>query len=154
MLPGDKVSILKSVLIPIIVALVVLSNHAKSDYLKKFLWQNRLLVIFAPRDINSNLSLQKEIIAKSYYGSLERQIRIIEVVVSMPVKVDGRADVTLEGSKLRQEYGVTKDQFSVVLIGKDGSEKGRWSEPLGSSHLFQIIDKMPMRMDEMRERSD
>ena len=113
-----------------------------------------MLVIFAPRDINSNLSLQKEIIAKSYYGSLERQIRIIEVVVSMPVKVDGRADVTLEGSKLRQEYGVTKDQFSVVLIGKDGSEKGRWSEPLGSSHLFQIIDKMPMRMDEMRERSD
>ena len=32
---GDKVSILRSVLIPIIVALVVLSNHAKSDYLKK-----------------------------------------------------------------------------------------------------------------------
>ena len=105
MLPGDKVSILRSVLIPIIVALVVLSNHAKSDYLKKFLWQNRLLVIFAPRDINSNLSLQKEIIAKSYYGSLERQIRIIEVVVSMPVKVDGRADVTLEGSKLPRVWG-------------------------------------------------
>ncbi len=42
--------------------------------------------------------------------------------------------------------------FSVVLIGKDGGEKLRRTTPLSPEELFAIVDAMPMRRDEMRER--
>ena len=42
--------------------------------------------------------------------------------------------------------------FSVVLIGKDGGEKLRRTTPLSPEELFAIVDAMPMRRAEMRER--
>jgi hypothetical protein len=42
--------------------------------------------------------------------------------------------------------------FSVVLIGKDGGEKLRRATPLSPDELFAIVDAMPMRRAEMRER--
>ena len=38
----------------------------------------------------------------------------------------------------------------MILIGKDGGEKQRWSEPVEPQEFFQIIDAMPMRQDEMK----
>jgi hypothetical protein len=42
--------------------------------------------------------------------------------------------------------------FSVVLIGKDGGEKLRQTTPLTPADLFALVDAMPMRQAEMRER--
>lgn len=42
--------------------------------------------------------------------------------------------------------------FSVVLIGKDGGEKLRRATPLEPAELFALVDAMPMRRAEMRER--
>jgi hypothetical protein len=42
--------------------------------------------------------------------------------------------------------------FSVVLIGKDGGEKLRRATPLSPEELFAIVDAMPMRRAETRER--
>jgi hypothetical protein len=42
--------------------------------------------------------------------------------------------------------------FSVVLIGKDGGEKLRRAIPLSPEELFAVVDAMPMRRAEMRER--
>ena len=42
--------------------------------------------------------------------------------------------------------------FSVVLIGKDGGEKLRRTTPLSPAELFAIVDAMPMRRAEMREK--
>jgi hypothetical protein len=39
-----------------------------------------------------------------------------------------------------------------VLIGKDGGEKLRRTTPLSPEELFAIVDAMPMRRAEMRER--
>jgi hypothetical protein len=42
--------------------------------------------------------------------------------------------------------------FSVVLIGKDGGEKLRQTIPLAPADLFALVDAMPMRQAEIRER--
>ncbi|MDI1249127.1 MAG: DUF4174 domain-containing protein [Lacunisphaera sp.] len=42
--------------------------------------------------------------------------------------------------------------FSVVLIGKDGGEKLRQTTPLAPADLFALVDAMPMRQAEIRER--
>jgi hypothetical protein len=42
--------------------------------------------------------------------------------------------------------------FSVVLIGKDGGEKLRRTTPLPPAELFALVDAMPMRRAELRDR--
>ena len=44
--------------------------------------------------------------------------------------------------------------FRVVLIGKDGGVKLRQEEPISVADLFALIDSMPMRKQEMRQRSE
>ncbi|MEM7106582.1 MAG: DUF4174 domain-containing protein [Bacteroidota bacterium] len=43
------------------------------------------------------------------------------------------------------------DEFLVILIGKDGGVKLRSGEPVANSKLFELIDRMPMRIQEMRK---
>ena len=43
--------------------------------------------------------------------------------------------------------------FSVALFGKDGIVKARWEGIASIGELFDIIDAMPMRRTEMREKS-
>ena len=42
----------------------------------------------------------------------------------------------------------------MTLIGKDGGQKWRQSEPLDMETLFALIDGMPMRQAEMREQKE
>ena len=42
--------------------------------------------------------------------------------------------------------------FSIVLIGKDGGEKLRRHTPLAPEEFFALVDAMPMRRAEMREK--
>jgi hypothetical protein len=53
---------------------------------------------------------------------------------------------------LRKKFGVTADEFEVILIGKDGTVKLRSKAAVSTSALFQLIDAMPMRQEEMREK--
>jgi hypothetical protein len=56
----------------------------------------------------------------------------------------------LKLDELRKTLGVKKD--AIVLIGKDGSVKASWNEIVDPIIVFEIIDAMPMRRQEMRER--
>ena len=38
--------------------------------------------------------------------------------------------------------------LTVILIGKDGGEKGRWSQLVDPDEVFALIDAMPMRQRE------
>jgi uroporphyrinogen-III synthase len=53
---------------------------------------------------------------------------------------------------LRQKLGVAAQGFAVVLVGKDGSVKETWREPVAPARIFTLIDRMPMRRDEVRGR--
>jgi hypothetical protein len=55
------------------------------------------------------------------------------------------------GEVARREFGIGRGDFAVVLVGKDGGEKLRSTEPLRSRDLLDRIDAMPMRRREMRE---
>ncbi|USH05686.1 DUF4174 domain-containing protein [Grimontia kaedaensis] len=54
--------------------------------------------------------------------------------------------------KLMNKYRVRNNEHTAVLIGKDGTEKARWKEGFDINEMVQIIDQMPMRQAEIRER--
>jgi len=57
-----------------------------------------------------------------------------------------------EASAARAHFRVEGGSFAAVLVGRDGGEKHRSSEPIVPEKLFEIIDAMPMRRREMREK--
>lgn len=57
-----------------------------------------------------------------------------------------------DAKRLRNEFNIEKSQFTIILMGKDGTEKLREEELLSTDRLFNVIDAMPMRQREMKQK--
>ena len=55
---------------------------------------------------------------------------------------------------IRDLLGLPADKFAAALVGKDGGTKLIRVEPLDAATLFPLIDSMPMRRQERRERGE
>ena len=140
-----------------ILGMVLMSGDTKAQTpIKDFAWSHRPLLIFAPgSDQNGQdpLIVQLEKIAQNRDGVLERDMVILTIQpgsVSVIAGDDSARQSSLTSSQLLYEtYDVRDDAFVVILVGKDGTEKNRWSEPVDMRLIFDQIDVMPMRQREM-----
>jgi hypothetical protein len=57
-----------------------------------------------------------------------------------------------QGNALYKQYRVKQKEFTVILIGKDGTEKYRAGKVIPLHNLFAIIDAMPMRKAEVKNK--
>ena len=95
---------------------------------------HRQLLIFG-NDKNQYLVDQQLILLNQHSkGVKERAIKITVLERENPLFV---------------KYNVSKTKFTVLLVGKDGTEKYRTNSILQMNNLFSIIDAMPMRKAEM-----
>lgn len=60
-----------------------------------------------------------------------------------------RAGTAIE---LRRFYEPASSGLTVILVGKDGTEKGRWQGAQDPQLLFDLVDTMPMRQGEVSRR--
>jgi hypothetical protein len=103
----------------------------------------RLLLVFAPDENNKSLIDQ--------YGRLQRDsgevdaedVDIIYVIGDHMVKMPPPDVKTVSGNDLRKLYHVDADGFRVVLIGDNGWEKKRWSEPTDPHAILTHAAEMP-----------
>ena len=100
--------------------------------------KKRVVVVLAPSENDAHLKSQRAIAAKASAEFLERDLILISEIAEGP---------------LHQKFGVPSHQFKVLLIGKDGHIAANWSTPITSAKLFSIIDVMPMRRDEIRQKT-
>ncbi len=106
--------------------------------LEEFLWLKRLLIIFADTERDPSFRKQMEFI-------LERPTDLIERDVVVIVDTDP-ANPSAVRRKLRPRG------FGFVLIGKDGVVALRKPTPWETREIARTIDKMPLRLDEIRAR--
>ena len=109
----------------------------RADPLASARWDARPLVVVAPPD-DPRIAEQRERIAEAASGFRERDQMLVEA---------------RDGDGLRERFRVAPDAFAVILVGKDGTEKARWPEPVDAAEVFALIDAMPMRRREI-ERGD
>ena len=92
---------------------------------------------------------------RQLFAGQEAELKDRDLLVVYLFPAEGRIeDKTLSAedtTSLRERYGVEKDDFIVVLVGKDGTAKERLEEPMKPADLFAMVDAMPMRQREMRE---
>jgi hypothetical protein len=103
-----------------------------------FKWKNRVLVVLAPSENDPQWKEQRAIDAAAVAGFSERDL--VEV-----------AESGAEGP-LHRRFGIKVSDFQVLLIGKDGHCAQQWAKPVGSEVLYSLIDRMPMRREEMRRQ--
>ena len=100
----------------------------------------RRVLIFAPDSTNSAFKEQNSALKRESASCIERDIVIENYVYQ------------LENAAVFKQYQVKKGLFTVLLVGKDGFVKLRSDTALSAQRLFSIIDFMPMRRDEVKQR--
>lgn len=93
----------------------------------------RTLLLFADKASQNTLKQQQHLLEADKAGLKQRDIEIISYD---PKSAVARTNHIQGG-------------FTVVLIGKDGGEKLRSHQPVTTKKLFDVVDAMPMRKEEM-----
>jgi hypothetical protein len=110
----------------------------KNTNIKDFEWAQRPIVIFANSDRDPNFISQIEFLSQDIKALKERDIVVlIDTNPSMP---------SLLRKKLRP-HG-----FAFILIGKDGQVKLRKPSPWNIREIARVIDKMPIRQQEITRK--
>lgn len=123
----------------LLLAVVAAPATAAPDPLGSHRWTSRVLVVLAPEGDDPRLAEQRRLFGSRAPGGRERDLLLVEGI--------GQA---AEAAPLRARFGIGPSDFAVILVGKDGGEKLRSDRPVASERLFETIDAMPMRRDEMR----
>lgn len=108
--------------------------------LAAFKWIARPVVVFADTPADPAFKRQMELLSSRLDELAERDVVLI---------TDTSPD---EGSDIRTK--LRPRGFMLTLIGKDGGVKLRKPLPWDVRELTRSIDKMPLRLDEIREQRE
>ncbi|MEH2182305.1 DUF4174 domain-containing protein [Nostoc sp.] len=142
-------------LLPVSIATVQASTHTvkmSSFNLSSQKWQNRVLLVFAPSVDNHNYQQQMQVFNQHKNGFKDRDLVLVQVLATDKSYANGQLIDESSVANLRNRFGVERENFRVILIGKDGGVKRQETTPVQATAIFKQIDAMPMRQQEMQER--
>jgi hypothetical protein len=105
--------------------------------------RSRLLILFAPNEESKELKLQYDAIQADTAEVNSEDVDVIYVIGDRNVKLPPPEAKTVTSEYLRKRYHVDATAFRVVLIGRDGWEKARWSEPTDPHIIVGKAADMP-----------
>jgi hypothetical protein len=124
----------------------LLSNVIWSQNLSSHQWKERVIIIRA-NDSDSELAdLQFNMLVTEKEELVDKKLVVYKCISGQCVFYNGR------GQKKLFEVDNTDDGFSTVLIGLDGGKKYMSKKVVKPSVFFNLIDQMPMRRQELRDK--
>ena len=121
--------------------------------LTQFQWKNRLLFLFAPDGSHPLFkNLQNQIVAQKAEVE-DRDLVVFEVLAQGSSRMNTTSLDRQQADSIRDHFAVPRNIFSLILVGKDGSIKLKLNDPVDIGAVFELIDSMPMRQDEMRQKN-
>ncbi|MDY8110978.1 DUF4174 domain-containing protein [Fulvimarina sp. 2208YS6-2-32] len=120
--------------------------------LEPYRWNARPLLVFAPDLAGRDVTRQLATFDAAMAGLETRDMAVLLVLASRtrPSMLSGQPKPGAGNAALRAAYGIDPGAFAVILVGKDGDEKNRWTHAIDPAEIFDQVDGMPMRMREMR----
>ena len=114
---------------------IMIPKELQGIELNQYLWKNRIILTFANDEDHANLIKLKIEMKENNCEILKRDL------LHFHFSNDGKIG----------NHTTTNDQsFRILLIGKDGGIKYESNRSVSLIQLFELIDSMPMRQDEMR----
>jgi hypothetical protein len=120
----------------------------------KHKWQNRILIVKTSNENDSKYKEQLKEFNKSISGMEERKLILYQIVGEKYKTTDYEmieSNNSWKDLKSRNNDIIDDtNDFEVVLIGLDGGVKIKKREVLRKEELYNLIDRMPMRLEELR----
>ncbi|XP_032485643.1 coiled-coil domain-containing protein 80 isoform X3 [Phocoena sinus] len=139
-------------------------KQSLENFLSRFRWRRRLLVISAPNDEDWAYSQQLSALSGQACNFGLRHITVLKllgvgeevggVLELFPINgssVVEREDIPAHLVKdIRNYFQVSPEYFSMLLVGKDGNVKSWYPSPMWSMVIvYDLIDSMQLRRQEM-----
>ena len=146
---------MRNSLLAVLLLLAASSGRAMEGFdagqvMAELVWQNRVLLLFAPGPEDAGLRRQDEILAAVAAGLNERDMVVLRAFADDRVTRNGRHH-SESGASFYRKFAVEPGAFRVILVGKDGTVKLDQNAVVSVDDLFQLIDSMPMRRYEMSQ---
>ncbi len=117
-------------------------------------WKNRILIVQSTEGISPIYQQQIAEFMDAKEEFAERKLVLYQVVDDKYRIFDYQAEENSEEWKAAAENLSKEDDFRVILIGLDSEVKLGQTKLLGKSELFEIIDAMFMRKNELKKKSE
>jgi hypothetical protein len=111
--------------------------------------KHRPVVVFAPGPEHETFERQMEAFETDQPGLEERDIVVYRVFENTEPRGPGETQSQDVAEALRERFQPS-ESFTVVLVGKDTTEKLHSEDLLSVEELFDTIDAMPMRQREIQ----
>lgn len=106
------------------------------------IYQNRLLLIFTPRQDMPLYQREEAMLVKSVEGLAARDVQVYRLFPRSGLNPENKRLNSAQVLSLRRKHRVKEDQFIHVLVGKDGEVKMRNEGFLNPEDLFTYIDTL------------
>ena len=114
---------------------IMIPKELQGIELSRYLWKNRIILTFADDEDHPDLIKLKVEMKENNCEILNRDL------LHFHVSNDGKTgNLTIKSDR----------SFRILLIGKDGGIKYESKRSISLIQLFELIDSMPMRQDEMQ----
>ncbi|GAA4272180.1 hypothetical protein GCM10022258_14740 [Aquimarina gracilis] len=102
---------------------------------------------------NDTFKKQVRGLIKNESGLVERKLIVYQI--SKTSYFLGVKDTDpIQSSKLYDRFNFDEKTFKVILIGLDGGIKKKFDSYVSARQIFETIDQMPMRKQELRSKND
>ena len=118
------------------------------DHIRDLKWQKRILVI------NTGDRIETQKLTSFYSEELkDRDFVVIQLNGHEAFFGDKRMSKRFTKSLLKKLKNYDEGDY-IILLGKDGGVKNSFTQGTEMRTIFDQVDKMPMRMNEMRRKID
>ena len=114
-------------------------------------WKHRIVLVFAESDERPEFRDFMGAWSREQEDVKDRDLVIFRALIKGTSRGPSGLLTPAQADSLRHRFATAGEPFEVVLIGKDGGVKLR-SRSASVAQIFGLIDTMPMRRAEMRER--
>ena len=127
------------------------SGVMAADPLKSLQWEKRPLLLFAKSRSFAPLDKQVDLL-RSYRPDLEERDMVVLSTTGRQETSAAIGYVSINrgtARQLKKRFEPQAKGLTIILVGKDGTEKARWQQIVEPQVIFDLIDSMPMRQDEI-----
>jgi hypothetical protein len=137
----------------VIIGIAPMVSAASANDLAAYRWKNRILLVFSPTASDHSFKAFNQRLSERHIDVLDRDLIVYRILEKGHSRLDEQTLAPEEANKLRRDFGPKPGRFTVILVGKDGGVKMFREERTDLQEIFDLIDSMPMRQQEMHEKS-
>lgn len=136
----------------LVIFLLCMQSNLMAQNIEQYRWQNRIIVLLTESLESTALHDQLKELKSNKDGLEDRKIIVF---AATPDSWDKGLEelIPIQGNELYNEFSSEKS-FEYILIGLDGGIKLRKSTFVSNSELFGIVDSMPMRRNELKNKKN